>query len=166
AAQQLVVRLELVLDSRRVRDPLGPEHLLHLVPDGPVILEQQRDVGAHVDAPGCLRRDDLAPDIVAHPLVGREVEDLAALDGLHVGASSALDGPAAAGTTRVGKPSSRYARARIDIGWRAGWPACWRNWSAASGHSVAHTEASTSLRPSKALWPIRCDGSNPSTVMA
>src|SRR5579862_131421 len=162
AAEEIVVRLDLVPDVALADDALRPDHLLDLVTDGEPVLEQKRQVLADVDPPRLLGGENGGAEGGPLVLVGGIVDDLLARD------RTGHQPPSSVRTalTGVGKPSARYARARIDIGCIGATPACCRNWSAASGQSVAHARASAERIPSNARAPIRAEAAKPSTVIA
>ena len=104
AAEQLVVGLDLVDDVGFLDHPLGAGHLLDLVEDRLVVLEEEGEVRADVDAPLSLGLHGGVPDAVAALLVGDEVHDLAALHPLHDFSPSFFSAPFPTG---VAKPSAR-----------------------------------------------------------
>jgi hypothetical protein len=80
---QLVVDVDLLLDPGGVVDALDPGHLLDLEAQRLVVLEDQRDLLAHRQAPVPLVRDHGCAIPVAQPGVGVQVDDLVAGDGPH-----------------------------------------------------------------------------------
>ena len=67
-----VVGVELVLDALLLEDLLDAQHLLHLVADGELVLEEERHVLAQVDGAVLLVRDHLGAEILAGLGVGLE----------------------------------------------------------------------------------------------
>src|SRR5258705_1383556 len=75
-----VVGIELVADTLLLEDALDAQHLLHLVADRQLVLEEQRDVLAQGDAAVLLVLDDLRPEAGTLPGVGLEGQQGASFD--------------------------------------------------------------------------------------
>jgi hypothetical protein len=83
-ADQLVVGVELVADVRFLDDAFGAHHLVHLVADRLVVLEQEGEDARHVGAAQPLGRHRRRAQLGAALAVRDVVEDLRSLDALHV----------------------------------------------------------------------------------
>src|SRR5690606_33688094 len=81
-----VVGVELALDALLFEDALDPQHLLHLVADGELVLELQRDVGPQPDGAILLVRNDARSERVALP--GVRFKGKQALSANHVSVST------------------------------------------------------------------------------
>src|SRR3989441_57394 len=159
-SQQFVVSVDFVEYVGLSHNALGAEHLLNLVADRHSIFKQQRQMFTNVDTAESFRPHCLPAKLVSHIFVRDVIDNLIAAEGFHVRESLSSES-----ICRL-NPSWRYALARIVIGCMGRTPACCSNCKAASGQSVAQTSASPSFMPSNAFFPIRTDGSNPSTVIA
>ena len=82
-----VVDVELSLDVRFLENTLDPEHLLHLVADGELVLEEEREVIAEAHGAAFLVLQDARAERVALACVGFEGQQAFALD--HVAECSA-----------------------------------------------------------------------------
>ena len=83
----LVVDVQLLLDQRRIANPLDPQHLLHLEAQRLPVLEDERDVLAHREPPLALVGDDGGPIVGTQGLVALGIDDLVQRQGPHAGPS-------------------------------------------------------------------------------
>src|SRR5437870_3418181 len=83
--EKLVVDRELFPDPIEVRDPLHPEHLLHLIPDRRAILEEKRHAVTDRHPPRPLVGDDAAANHVAMARISLTAEDILERDRAHHG---------------------------------------------------------------------------------
>ena len=88
-----VVRVDLVLDALLLEDLLDAQHLLHLVADGELVLEDERHVLAQVHGAVLLVRDHAGAEFLAGLGVGLERHQGFAGKLLHGGSHSASGSP-------------------------------------------------------------------------
>src|SRR5437667_117422 len=101
--QQLVVDRQLFPRPVEVRDPLHPEHLLHLIPDRRAILEEERHAVTYGYPPHLFVGDDAAANRVATARIALPSEDILERDRPHHAVESSV------------LPS--YAASRASTGW-------------------------------------------------
>ena len=80
---QRVVRVELLLDVRRLEHLLDPQHFLDLVADRQLVLEQQRDMLAQVNGAVALVRDHARAKRGAFLRIRFERQEAGAGEGRH-----------------------------------------------------------------------------------
>src|SRR6266699_5332304 len=78
-----VVGCELLLDAFFFEDPLDAQHLLHLVTDGELVLEDKSHVLAEVNRAVLLVGNDLRPELRALARVGLKGHEACAVDSRH-----------------------------------------------------------------------------------
>src|SRR6266481_7449923 len=158
-SNQLVVRVDLVLNRFPVRHFLRPDHFLDLVPRGLHILENKGKMRPDVQAAPLLLMNEQRPQPVAHAFVVSQRQYFVGRDFLH------RHSPCGGGTAS-GKPSRWYARASTSIGCIGCTPVACSICTAASGQSVAITRAAALRIPLKAFSPHFIDSAKNSFFIA
>src|SRR6185295_11045980 len=162
---QRVVGVELALDAALLEDALDAQHLLHLVADGELVLEQQRDVGAEVERAILLVLEDAGAERAALARVGLQRQQALAPDHLMAAPISEkvrATSPAAGSATPSWRAICEMEKMPRTMVRRNGAS------SGRAGGSVSVSTTSACWRPARrrvaTTWPTRAPSTSASAI--